>query len=176
MRRICVRLGTPTVICKADPRVPRGDGGDRVPGRGEGGAGSRAGRRAGVRLKCPTRRCQTGRSSHPRKRPGAGAVRDRCPGFRAFPVAAGEALGFSERTYCRRLREGRLEAAEARAAAFLPRALERIEALFQDHRRTRVWLTTHNPRLGAVTAARLGGLEGFEEVLLVAEEAYYGFL
>ena len=85
-------------------------------------------------------------------------------------------LGLSERTYRRRLKEGRLEPAEAKAAAFLPRALERVEALFQDSKRAQTWLTTYNPRLGAVPVARLGDLEGYEEALLVAEEAFHGFL
>lgn len=85
-------------------------------------------------------------------------------------------LGLHERTYRRRLKEHRLEPAEERVAAFLPRALERIEALFKDPARARKWLTTYNPRLGARPVDRLGDLEGYEEVILVAEEAYYGFL
>ena len=85
-------------------------------------------------------------------------------------------LGLHERTYRRRLKEGRLEPAEARVAAFLPRAHERVEALFGDPDRARSWMTTHNPRLGARPVDRLGDLEGYEEVLLIAGEAVYGFL
>ncbi len=85
-------------------------------------------------------------------------------------------LGLSGRTYRRRLKAGRLEAPEARVAAFLPRALERVSALFQDEARARRWLKRYNPRLGAVPAERLSDLEGYESVLLVAEEAFYGFL
>ena len=85
-------------------------------------------------------------------------------------------LGLSERTYRRRLKAGRLAPPEARVAAFLPRALERVSALFQDEAGARCWLTTFNPRLGTVPAERLSDLEGYESVLLVAEEAVYGFL
>lgn len=85
-------------------------------------------------------------------------------------------LGLHERTYRRRLKEGRLEPAEARVAAFLPRALERVEALFGDPDRARSWMTAHNPRLGVRPVDRLGDPEGYEEVLLVVGEAVYGFL
>ncbi len=85
-------------------------------------------------------------------------------------------LGLSERTYRRRLKARRLAPPEARVAAFLPRALEQVSALFQDEARARRWLKSYNPRLGTVPAERLSDLEGYEAVLLVAEEAVYGFL